>query len=82
MLLLKCEQDMTTEMPERTLITTWENRSDIIEIMRKAVHFSLDVQNLWDCSGSMGRLNQSDTDALVGLLVEIGDLNEKLSRLR
>lgn len=82
MFMLKSESNMMIEMAERTLITTWENRSEILEIMRKAVHVSQEMQYLWSGSGCTNRLTQEDTDQLVGLLDQMGDLGEKLSSLR
>jgi hypothetical protein len=82
MFMLKREPDMMIAMAEGTLITTWENRSEILEIMRKAVHVSQEMQHLWTCSGCSNRLTQEHTDELVGLLDQMGDLGVKLSSLR
>ncbi|TAY09396.1 hypothetical protein ELH91_23860 (plasmid) [Rhizobium leguminosarum] len=78
MFLLEREPDMLVEMDEPTIVATWENRAQIIEIMSSARTVSQEIQNLWNRSGGTGRLSQENTDRLVELLREIGDLNEKL----
>ncbi|EJT02112.1 hypothetical protein [Rhizobium sp. CCGE 510] len=81
MLLLEREPDISIEMDEPTVIATWENRAQIIGIMNSALQMSQEFQQLWNSSGVTGRLSQDDTDRLVELLREIGDLNEMLMRL-
>lgn len=49
--------------------------------MSSAHEMSQQFQNLWKSSGGTGRLSQDDTDKLVELLRQIGDLNETLMRL-
>ncbi|EJC63921.1 hypothetical protein Rleg5DRAFT_0621 [Rhizobium leguminosarum bv. viciae WSM1455] len=79
--LLEREPDMSLEMDEPTIVATWENRAQIIEIMSSARTMSQEFQDLWNSSGGTGRLSQENTDRLVELLREIGGLNEKLLRL-
>ncbi|TAV63129.1 hypothetical protein [Rhizobium leguminosarum] len=81
MLLLEREPDMSMEMDEPPVVATWENRAQILEIMSSAHEMSQQFQNLWKSSGGTGRLSQDDTDKLVELLRQIGDLNETLMRL-
>ncbi|PDS74814.1 hypothetical protein [Rhizobium sp. L43] len=81
MLLLEREPDISIEMDEPTVVATWENRAQIIDIMNSALQMSQEFQRLWDSSGETGRLSQDDTDRLVELLQEISDLNEMLMRL-
>ncbi|OWV72684.1 hypothetical protein ATY76_07675 [Rhizobium sp. R339] len=81
MLLLEREPDTSNEMDEPAVVATWENRAQIIEIMGSALQMSQEFQHLWNSSGETGRLSQDDTDRLVELLREIGDLNEVLMRL-
>ncbi|WHO75623.1 hypothetical protein [Rhizobium sp. BT03] len=81
MLLLEREPEMPIEMDEPTIVATWENRTQIIEIMQSAREMSQELQKLWNGSGQTGRLSQADTDRLVELLREIGDLNQMLMRL-
>ncbi|MGO6855512.1 hypothetical protein EHI47_24890 [Rhizobium leguminosarum] len=81
MLLLEREPYMSMEMNESTVVATWENRAQIIEIMSSALQTSQQFQYLWKSSGGTGRLSQDDTDKLVALLRQIGDLNETLMRL-
>ncbi|MEI1248553.1 hypothetical protein [Rhizobium aouanii] len=81
MFLLEREPDMPVEMDEQTVVATWENRAQIIEIMGCARTMSQEFQDLWSGSGGTGRLSQDDTDKLIELLRQIGDLNEKLMRL-
>ncbi|MBC2808884.1 hypothetical protein ACC699_20360 [Rhizobium ruizarguesonis] len=81
MLLLEREPDMSMEMDEPSVVATWENRAQILEIMSSAHEMSQQFQNLWKSSGGTGRLSQDDTDKLVELLRQIGDLNETLMRL-
>ncbi|ARM92307.1 hypothetical protein RHEC894_PE00284 (plasmid) [Rhizobium sp. CIAT894] len=81
MLLLEREPDISSEMDEPTVVATWENRAQIIDIMNSALHMSHEFQLLWNNSGETGRLSQDDTDRLVELLQEISDLNEMLMRL-
>ncbi|KPH05529.1 hypothetical protein CO657_26040 (plasmid) [Rhizobium acidisoli] len=81
MLLLEREPDISIEMDEPAVVATWENRTQIIEIMQSAREMSQEFQNLWKNSGETGRLSQDDTDRLVELLREIGDLNNTLMRL-
>ncbi|MGO4139101.1 hypothetical protein ACEQ6A_31820 [Rhizobium brockwellii] len=81
MLLLGREPDMSMEMDEPSVVATWENRAQILEIMSSAHEMSQQFQNLWKSSGGTGRLSQDDTDKLVELLRQIGDLNETLMRL-
>jgi hypothetical protein len=79
--LLEREPDMSMEMEQPTVVTTWENRAQIIEIMSIALKTSQEFQHLWQSSGGTGRLSQDDTDKLIALLRQIGDLNEMLMRL-
>lgn len=79
--LLEREPDMSVEMDEPTIVATWENRAQIIEIMSSAHQTSQQFEQLWQSSGGTGRLSQDDTDKLVELLRQIGDLNETLMRL-
>lgn len=79
--LLEREPDMSVKMDEPTIVATWENRAQIIEIMSSARTMSQEFQDLWNSSGGTGRLSQENTDRLVELLREIGALNEKLMRL-
>jgi hypothetical protein len=72
---------MSMEMDEPSVVATWENRAQILEIMSSAHEMSQQFQNLWKSSGGTGRLSQDDTDKLVELLRQIGDLNETLMRL-
>lgn len=81
LLWLEREPDISIEMDEPTVVATWENRTQIIEIMQSAREMSQEFQNLWKNSGETGRLSQDDTDRLVELLREIGDLNNTLMRL-
>ncbi|WP_434734254.1 hypothetical protein NL154_22865 (plasmid) [Rhizobium sp. YTUHZ044] len=81
MLLLQREPEMPMETDEPTVVTTWENRAQIIEIMHSAREMSQQFQHLWDKSGGSGRLSQDDTDRLIELLREIGNLNDMLMRL-
>jgi hypothetical protein len=81
LLLLEREPDMSMEMDEPSVVATWENRAQILEIMSSAHEMSQQFQNLWKSSGGTGRLSQDDTDKLVELLRQIGDLNETLMRL-
>ncbi|MDO3433797.1 hypothetical protein QWJ46_14005 [Rhizobium sp. CBN3] len=82
MLLLEREPEMPPmEMDEPSVVATWENRTQIIQIMHRAREMSREFQDLWNKSGGMGRLSQDDTDKLIELLREIGDLNEMLMRL-
>lgn len=81
MLLLEREPDVSMEMNESTVVATWENRAQIIEIMSSARQTSQQFQHLWQSSAGTGRLSQDDTDKLVELLRQIGDLNEMLMRL-
>ena len=81
LLLLERKPEMPMEMDEPNIVTTWENRTQIIEIMHSAREMSQEFQDLWNKSGGMGRLSQDDTDKLIELLREIGDLNEMLKRL-
>ncbi|MGZ2409904.1 hypothetical protein [Rhizobium ruizarguesonis] len=81
MLLLEREPDMSMEMGEPSVVATWENRAQILEIMSSAHEMSQQFQYLWQSSGGAGRLSQDDTDKLVELLRQIGDLNETLMRL-
>ncbi|MDV4179562.1 hypothetical protein R1521_13720 [Rhizobium brockwellii] len=81
MLLLEREPDMSMEMDEPSVVATWENRAQILEIMSSAHEMSQQFQNLWKSSGGTGRLSQDDTDKLVELLRQIGNLNETLMRL-
>lgn len=79
--MLEREPYMSMEMNESTVVATWENRAQIIEIMSSALQTSQQFQYLWKSSGGTGRLSQDDTDKLVALLRQIGDLNETLMRL-
>jgi hypothetical protein len=79
--LLEREPDMSMVMEQPTVVTTWENRAQIIEIMSIALKTSQEFQHLWQSSGGTGRLSQDDTDKLIALLRQIGDLNEMLMRL-
>lgn len=79
--LLEREPDMSVEMDEPTIVATWENRAQIIEIMSSAHQTSQQFEQLWQSSGGTGRLSQDDSDKLVELLRKIGDLNETLMRL-
>ncbi|NEJ18576.1 hypothetical protein GR247_00115 [Rhizobium leguminosarum] len=81
MLLLEREPDMSMEMDEPSVVATWENRAQILEIMSSAHEMSQQFQDLWKSSGGAGRLSQDDTDKLIELLRQIGDLNETLMRL-
>ncbi|RFB84112.1 hypothetical protein B5K08_27805 [Rhizobium leguminosarum bv. trifolii] len=81
MLLLERAPVMPIEMDEPTIVATWENRTQIIEIMHSAREMSQELQKLWNGSGETGRLSQDDTDRLVELLREISDLNETLRLL-
>ncbi|NEJ69698.1 hypothetical protein GR197_03990 [Rhizobium phaseoli] len=81
MLLLEREPDISIDMDEPTVVATWENRAQIISIMNSALQMSQEFQQLWNSSGETGRLSQDDTDRLVELLREIGDLNDMLMRL-
>ncbi|ARO33905.1 hypothetical protein NXC14_PC00369 (plasmid) [Rhizobium sp. NXC14] len=81
LLLLQREPETPMEMDEPTVVTTWENRTQIIEIMHSAREMSQEFQDLWDKSGGSGRLSQDDTDRLIELLREIGNLNDMLMRL-
>lgn len=81
LLLLEREPDISIEMDESTVVATWENRAQIIDIMNSALQMSQEFQHLWNSSGGTGRLSQDDTDKLVALLREISDLNEMLMRL-
>lgn len=81
LLLLKREPEMPMEMDEPSVVTTWENRTQIIKIMHSAREMSQELQDLWNKSGGIGRLSQDDTDKLIALLRKIGDLNEMLKRL-
>ena len=81
MLLLEREPDMSMGMDQPTVVATWENRTQIIEIMGIALQTSQEFQHLWKSSGGTGRLSQDDTDKLVELLRQIGNLNEMLLRL-
>ena len=47
------------------VVATWENRAQIIEIMRSAREMSQELQDLWNKSGGLGRLSQDHTDQLV-----------------
>jgi phage terminase Nu1 subunit (DNA packaging protein) len=81
LLLLEREPDMSMEMDQPMVVATWENRTQIIEIMGIALQTSQEFQHLWQSSGGTGRLSQDDTDKLVELLRQIGNLNEMLMRL-
>jgi hypothetical protein len=85
MLMLRAEPDVTPDMAigmaEQTVIATWENRDQILEIMTSARHLGQHLQNLWETSGKLGRLTQDHTDELVALLGEIGALSDTLSIL-
>ena len=81
LLLLEREPDMSMEMDQPMVVATWENRTQIIEIMGIALQTSQEFQHLWKSSGGTGRLSQDDTDKLVELLRQIGNLNEMLMRL-
>ncbi|ANL37861.1 MULTISPECIES: hypothetical protein [Rhizobium] len=81
MLLLERVPDISMQTDGSAVVATWENRAQIIDIMRSAREMSQELQHLWNKSGGMGRLSQDDTDQLVELLREIGDLNEMLMRL-
>jgi hypothetical protein len=67
--------------PPYTLITTWENRSELLAIMRNALSLAEQVQNLWERSGQRGHLSQSDTDEMILLLSEMSALSEAARRL-
>lgn len=79
--LLERETDMPVETDEPVVVATWENRAQIIDIMGSARTMSQEFQDLWNTSGGTGRLSQGDTDRLVELLREIGNLNDMLLRL-
>ncbi|MDK4724674.1 hypothetical protein [Rhizobium phaseoli] len=81
MLLLERVPEISMETGGSAVVATWENRGQIIDIMRSARDMSQELQHLWNKSGGMGRLSQDDTDQLVKLLRDIGDLNEMLMRL-
>ncbi|PDT07337.1 hypothetical protein [Rhizobium sp. M1] len=72
---------ISMETDGSAVVATWENRAQIIDIMRSVRGMSQELQDLWNKSGGMGRLSQVDTDRLVELLRDIGDLNEMLMRL-
>lgn len=81
MLLHRCEPDMATPVASEMLITTWENREQILDVMSDVQRAAQQVQDLWKASGAIGRLTQDDTDTLVGLLFQIGSLNDRLLQL-
>ena len=61
---------------------SFQTSNAVVELrMQSAREMSQEFQNLWKNSGETGRLSQDDTDRLVELLREIGDLNNTLMRL-
>ncbi len=63
------------------VVTTWENREAILQMMRDAAGLSQRLQRLWERSGSVGRLSQDHTDEMALLLARLGDLGSALQRL-
>jgi hypothetical protein len=49
--------------------------------MRNALGLAEQVQNLWERSGQLGHLSQSDTDEMILLLSEMSALSEAARRL-
>ena len=78
MLLLERVPEISMETGGSAVVATWENRAQIIEIMRSAREMSQELQDLWNKSGGLGRLSQDHTDQLVQLLRDISNLNEML----
>ncbi len=63
------------------LTATWENRSELLAIMHNAMNLAEQVQKLWERSGQIGRISQSDTDEMVLLLSELSVLSEAARQL-
>jgi len=67
--------------PPYALTATWENRSELLAIMHNAMNLAEQVQKLWERSGQIGRISQSDTDEMVLLLSELSALSEAARQL-
>ncbi len=67
--------------PPYALTTTWENRSELLAIMQNAMNLADQVQKLWERSGQIGRISQTDTDEMVLLLSQLSALSEAARQL-
>lgn len=75
------EKRVAQGRPPYALTTTWENRSELLAIMHNALSLAEQVQRLWERSGRIGRLSQSDTDEMILLLSQMCALSEAAGRL-
>ena len=67
--------------PQPDLVVTWENRDQILGLLRQSNRICEEIQNLWNATSQGKRLSQEDTDWFVELLARQARLNDKLGQI-
>lgn len=67
--------------PQPDLVVTWENRDQIIGLLRQSNRLCEEIQNLWNGTGKGKRLSQEDADWFVELLARLVQLNDELGQI-
>jgi len=82
MLDLKCAIDLPlAQPPQPDLVVTWENRDQILGLLRQSTRLCEEIQNLWNGTSQGKRLSQEDTDWFVELLGRQARLHDKLGQI-
>lgn len=67
--------------PQPDLVVTWENRDQIIGLLRKSSRICEEIQNLWNGTGNGKRLSQEDADWFAELLARQVQLHDELGQI-